>query len=114
MILFYPKVRLNSTVLLPREYSSCAHRPNDQAHPPPEAGAKGGTTKAQAVGGRVQRLVVPLLLAVWPPFDEFDDGWRFDSYQCADNCAARNRQNERREYHKRTDTNFFLIWKYQR
>jgi hypothetical protein len=31
---------------------------HDQAHPPPEAGAKGGTTEAQAVGGRVQRLVV--------------------------------------------------------
>ena len=33
---------------------------NDQAHPPPEAGATGGTTKAQAVGGRVQRLVRPV------------------------------------------------------
>ena len=32
-------------------------RYNDQAHPPPEAEATGGTTKAQAVGGRVQRLV---------------------------------------------------------
>lgn len=33
---------------------------NDQAHPPPEAGAtKRGTSEgAQAVGGRVQRLVV--------------------------------------------------------
>jgi len=30
---------------------------NDQAHPPPEAGATGGTTKAQAVSDRVQRLV---------------------------------------------------------
>ena len=32
---------------------------NDQAHPPPEAGAaKRGTSEgAQAVGGRVQRLV---------------------------------------------------------
>jgi len=36
--------------------------PNDQAHPPPEAGAKGGTTEAQAVGGRVQRLVRELLI----------------------------------------------------
>jgi len=38
-------------------HRSIAHQHNDQAHPPPKAGAKGGTTKAQAVGGRVQRLV---------------------------------------------------------
>ena len=42
--------------------SSCARQHNDQAHPPPEAGATGGTTKAQAVGGRVQRLVSLLLI----------------------------------------------------
>ena len=48
-----------------RNYSvlqNCARRHNDQAHPPPEAGATGGTTKAQAVGGRVQRLVKPVLV----------------------------------------------------
>ena len=38
-----------------------ARQHNDQAHPPPKAGATGGTTKAQAVGGRVQRLVSSLL-----------------------------------------------------
>jgi len=38
-----------------------AHRQNDQAHPPLKAGATGGTTKAQAVSSRVQRLVVLLL-----------------------------------------------------
>jgi|GEM_PF-6195213 len=36
--------------------------PNDQAHPPLKAGATGGTTKAQAVSGRVQRLVRPLFV----------------------------------------------------
>ena len=40
---------------------SRALRHNDQAHPPPEAEATGGTTKAQAVGGRVQRLVLSLV-----------------------------------------------------
>ena len=42
----------------------CARQPNDQAHPPPEAEATGGTTRAQAVGGRVQRLVRRLLVHV--------------------------------------------------
>jgi len=41
-----------------------AHRPNDQAHPPPKAEVTGGTTKAQAVGGRVQRLVLRLLICI--------------------------------------------------
>ncbi len=35
---------------------------NDQAHPPTEADAKGGTTGTQAVGGRVQRLVLSRLV----------------------------------------------------
>jgi hypothetical protein len=43
-----------------------ARRHNDQAHPPPEAEATGGTTKAQAVGGRVQRLVVWLVMELQP------------------------------------------------
>jgi hypothetical protein len=34
-----------------------ARRHNDQAHPPLEAGATGGTTKAQAISGRLQRFV---------------------------------------------------------
>ena len=36
-------------------------RQDDQAQPPPEARATGGTTEAQAVGRRVQRLVRRLL-----------------------------------------------------
>jgi|SanBayMetagenome_1026888.scaffolds.fasta_scaffold00786_3 hypothetical protein len=36
-------------------------QPKVAYHPPTEAGATGGTTKAQAIGGRVQRLVVPML-----------------------------------------------------
>ncbi len=42
--------------------TGAAGGPNDQAHPPLEAEATGGTTKAQAVSGRVQRLVRLLLL----------------------------------------------------
>jgi hypothetical protein len=44
-----------------------AQQHNDQAHPPPKAGATGGTTKAQAVGGRMQRIVVLLVgeFAAW-------------------------------------------------
>ena len=42
--------------------------PNDQAHPPPEAGATGGTIKAQAVGGRVSLIVGPLLGSYAPSF----------------------------------------------
>ena len=82
-------------------------QPNDQAHPPPEAEATGGTTKAQAVGGRVQRLVVLVLAR---RIDLFAGVARartlnraeshhahFDGQGCA--CFAENeRQSVRSEY----------------
>ncbi len=48
---------ISAARVLPASRREQAQRHNDQAHPPPEA-QRGGTTNG-AVGGRVQRLVVP-------------------------------------------------------